>query len=79
MSDAAFRRYDVSIDKLRDVTVDDIEKWKDMEAFFGVLIPMQRALILAPRKLWNGEITLEQLRALKKPWLEALGLDENGK
>lgn len=73
-----FKLYDVGLDELRDVTERDINRWKDLEAAQGVFIPMQRAMIVATRKLWNGEITLEELWALRNPWIERLGLDSSG-
>lgn len=74
-----FKRYDFSIDNLRDVTEADIQRWKDMEASHGVFFPMQRAMMEASKRLWNGDIELKELWALRDVWLDKLGLDTNGK
>lgn len=71
--------YDIGTDSLRDITEADVERWKTNEAFAGIRIPMLRAMAVAERKLWNKEITLEQLYNAKRVWIELLKLDDNGK
>ncbi len=79
MAEIKTQIYSIATDELRDVTDNDIEQWKDADAFAGIRIPMQRALIIAEQKLWRREITVNQLWQLKKAWMEFLQLDSSGK